>query len=421
MRTRSQTLDACAAPPEPSSVAPKRFEITVNLSDPVLAQAGQRRAVGVRAPLAGGLPRGLAALAACATVSLAACQPQKAAPPPPRPVVAVAIHPDGRPADASLACDIEARYTTPLSFRVAGKIVERTVRLGDTVKAGTVVARLDPADAETSRANAQAQLDAAEHRFAFAKQQLERDSAQAKENLIAPAQLEQTQDNYASALAARDSARAQAALAADQLRYTTLTADHAGAITAEAADTGQNVTAGQAVYQLAWSGETDAVCEAPESALQALAAGRNAKVSLPALPGKQWNARVREVSPAADPQSRTYRVKLSIETPDVGMRLGMTAEATFASVDAAPGSHPFTLPATALFHEGDAPAVWVVRPGNDTLELRRVHVARYDARTISVDAGLADGERIVLQGVHAVSAGEHVRAVPPLHPEDFAS
>jgi RND family efflux transporter MFP subunit len=395
---------------------PKRFEITVNLSDSALSQARQRRAAHADA-----LPRGLAVLAACAAVSLAACQQQKAATPPPRPVVAVAVHPDGRPADASLACDIEARYTTPLSFRVAGKIVERTVRLGDTVKTGAVVARLDPADAEKNRANAQAQLDAAEHRFAFAKQQLERDNAQAKENLIAPAQLEQTQDNYASALAARDSARAQAALAADQLRYTTLTADHAGAITAEAADTGQNVTAGQTVYQLAWSGETDAVCEAPESALQALSAGRGAKVSLPALPGKAWTARVREVSPAADPQSRTYRVKLALERPDPGIRLGMTAEATFASADAAPGGLVFTLPATSLFHQGDAPAVWVVHPGNDTLELRRVHVARYDARTISVDAGLADGERVVLQGVHAVSAGEHVRAVAPLHPEDFAS
>lgn len=388
----------------------------MNLSDSALSQARQRRAAHADA-----LPRGLAVLAACAAVSLAACQQQKAATPPPRPVVAVAVHPDGRPADASLACDIEARYTTPLSFRVAGKIVERTVRLGDTVKTGAVVARLDPADAEKNRANAQAQLDAAEHRFAFAKQQLERDNAQAKENLIAPAQLEQTQDNYASALAARDSARAQAALAADQLRYTTLTADHAGAITAEAADTGQNVTAGQTVYQLAWSGETDAVCEAPESALQALSAGRGAKVSLPALPGKAWTARVREVSPAADPQSRTYRVKLALERPDPGIRLGMTAEATFASADAAPGGLVFTLPATSLFHQGDAPAVWVVHPGNDTLELRRVHVARYDARTISVDAGLADGERVVLQGVHAVSAGEHVRAVAPLHPEDFAS
>ncbi|GLU34590.1 efflux RND transporter periplasmic adaptor subunit [Trinickia caryophylli] len=361
------------------------------------------------------------ALVALGALALAGCHSRHEEAQAPKPVVAVAVHPDGQPPKATLPGQIEARYSTPLSFRVAGKITERLVRLGDTVKAGQRVAKLDPADAQKNVANAQAQLDAAAHRLVYAKQQLERDRAQAQENLIAPAQLEQTQDAYAAARAQRDAAQSQLALVTDQLRYTTLDADHSGVITAEDADTGQNVAAGQAVYHLAWSGETDVVCDAPEGALGALGAGRTATVTLPALPGKSFAARVREVAPAADPQSRTYRVKLTMQAPGPDVRLGMTANVSFEAASAGAPGHRYTLPSTALFHQGERPAVWVVRAGSDTLELRPIEVARYDERTISVATGLADGERVVLQGVHAVSAGEHVRVVAPLHPEDFAS
>ncbi|QCP51724.1 efflux RND transporter periplasmic adaptor subunit [Trinickia violacea] len=359
------------------------------------------------------------ALALCGAMALAGCHQTEATATAPRPVVAVAVHPDGRPALASLPGAVDARYSTPLSFRVAGKIVERQVRLGDTVKAGQIVARLDPEDLQKSVANTQAQLDGAQHQLVYAKQQLDRDTAQAQEKLIAPAQLEQTQNAYAAASAQRDQAQQQLALAKNQLQYATLAADHAGVITAEDADTGQNVSSGQAVYHLAWSGDIDIVCDAPESALAALAVGRTATITLPALPGKRFTARVREVSPAADPQSRTYRTKLTLEAPGPDVRLGMTADVAFDGVTN--DTHPYTLPATALFHDSTDPAVWIVRPGDGTLELRRVQVVRYDERTVSVSAGLNDGDRVVLQGVHTVSAGEKVRVMAPLHPEDFAS
>ncbi|MGN6652833.1 efflux RND transporter periplasmic adaptor subunit, partial [Trinickia sp.] len=270
-----------------------------------------------------------AAAAVCGALTLAGCGKRAPEAAPPRPVVAVAIHPDGVPPQASLPGDIEARYSTPLSFRVGGKIIERDVRLGDVVKAGQIVARLDPADLQKSLANAQAQVESAQHRLVYAKQQLDRDSAQASEKLIAPSQLEQTQDAYASAAAQRDAAQAQLALARNQLDYAALIADHAGVITAEQADTGQNVSSGQAVYGLAWSGDVDVVCDAPESALAALAVGAVAHVSLPALPGQPFIARVREISPAADQQMRTYRVKLKLVAPDPQLRLGMSALIAF--------------------------------------------------------------------------------------------
>ncbi|AXF08149.1 efflux RND transporter periplasmic adaptor subunit [Paraburkholderia sp. SIMBA_055] len=379
--------------------------------------AGQRRA------------RRLAvALALAGVVALSACSKKEAAAPEPRPVVAVAVHADGNAAPvASLPGEVQARYSTPLSFRVGGKIVERRVRLGDVVKSGQIVARLDPADAQKNAASAQAQLAAAEHSYQYAKQQLDRDRAQAKENLIAPAQLEQTTNAYASAAAQRDQAAQQAALSKDQLQYTTLAADHAGVITAEQADTGQNVSAGQAVYNLAWSGELDVVCDVPESALAGLSVGQTANVTLGALPGRKFTARVRELSPAADPQSRTYRAKLTLENPGPDVRLGMTADIALSARSSsaasnAEGEHGFfVLPSTALFHDGTQPAVWVVRAADSALELRRVTVARYNERTIVVSQGLKNGEHVVLQGVHTVSAGEKVRAIAPLHPEDFAS
>ncbi|WP_033356017.1 efflux RND transporter periplasmic adaptor subunit [Burkholderia ubonensis] len=357
---------------------------------------------------------------ACCAILLTACHSHEAPAPELQPVVALPVHADNGAAQRVLPAQVQARYSTPLSFRVGGKIVERRVRIGDAVKAGQALAMLDPADLRNTLLNARAQLDAAEHRVAYAKQQLDRDRAQAQANLIAPAQLETTQDAYASAVAQRDSALAQIGLAEDHLRYATLVADHDGVITSEDADTGQNVEPGQAVFHLDWSGDLDIVCDVSERDLRDLSAGRTAHVSLTALPGKVLDARVREVAAAADPQSRTWRVKLTLLSPGPDVRSGMTASVTLDGAAAA-ADRAITLPATALFHRGEAPAVWVVRKGSDTLELRPVTVGRYDERTITVTSGLADEERVVMQGVHTVSAGQHVRVVPPLHAEDFTS
>ncbi|MFF7396653.1 efflux RND transporter periplasmic adaptor subunit [Achromobacter sp. NPDC008082] len=368
-----------------------------------------------------GWTRRLALPAALAlALAVSACGRKEAPPPAPRPVVAMPAKADERLPAWTLPGEVQARYSTPLSFRVGGKITERLVRLGDTVTPGQVVAKLDPADATKNAAAAKAQLSAAQHQLDYARQQLDRDRAQARENLIAANQLEQTRNAYASALAQRDQAAQEAALSADQLKYTTLHADHAGLITAEQADTGQNVAAGTPVYQLAWSGDIDAICDVPESVLAGLSVGQRASVTLGPLRGKTFTAVLREIAPAADPQSRTYRVKLTLESPSPDVRLGMTANISFDNRSAA-DVQTYTLPATALFHDAKEPAVWIVKPDANTLELRRVQILRYDARTVTLSGGVKAGERVVWQGVHTVSAGEKVRPVAPLHPEDFAS
>jgi RND family efflux transporter MFP subunit len=362
-----------------------------------------------------------------AAAALAACHRPASPAAPPAVVVALAVHSHsaaGAGEGIRYPVEAAARYSNLMSFRVAGKLIERDVRLGDSVHKGQIVARLDPIDAEKQAGSARAALDAAEHRLAFAKQQLDRDQAQSAQNLIAANQLEQTQDAYAAALAAREESAAQWVVARNTLQYNTLVADHDGVITGENADTGQVVSAGQAVYGLAWSGDTDVVLDAAAGDLGRIGIGQGASVTFPALPGRRFDARVREVSPAADPQSRTYRVKLTLSQPAAGVHFGMTGDAMLgpslvagganAGLRAAADAPTFRVEATAIFHRGKDPAVWVIRPNDSTLELRPVTVSSYSERGAIVSEGLKDGEAVVLAGVHTVYAGEHVKQVKPL-------
>jgi RND family efflux transporter MFP subunit len=315
-----------------------------------------------------------------------------------------------------------ARYSTAMSFRVAGKLIERRVRLGDVVRKGQVVAQLDAIDAQRQAASAQASLDAAEHRLTYAKQQLDRDRAQSAQNLIPANQLEQTEDAYAAAVAAREQASAQNTVARNALAYNTLVADHDGYITSENADTGQVVTAGQAIYGLAWSGDVDVEMDTAAADLGRVTVGQAASVSFTALPGRRFDARVREMSPAADPQSRTYRVKLTLLAPGDAVRFGMTGDAVLApAAGGNAGRTVFKVPATALFHQGKDPAVWVIRGTDSVLELRRVAVSSYGERAVTISDGLKNGEQIVLAGVHTVFAGEKVTPQAPLFAREAES
>ena len=373
-----------------------------------------------------------APLTAIASLWLAACHHAPPPAPPATVVVALPVHPDAHPGDADpirYPVEVTARYSTTMSFRVPGKLIKRDVRLGDAVKQGQVIAQLDPVDAQKQAASAKAALEAAEHRLVYAQQQLERDKAQSAANLIAVNQIEQTQDNFTAALAGREEAAAQLVVARNSLQYNTLAADHDGLITSENADTGQVVSAGQAIYGLAWLGDTDVILDAAESDLGRISVGQAARVTLPALPGRQFEAHVREIAPAADPQSRTYRVKLTLAGSPEAVRFGMTGDATLApTTSAVPaasrapatnGDNPaapqptFTVPATAIFHKDSGPAVWVIENGS-TLQLRPVKVSSYTDHKSVVSEGLSDGDVVVLAGVHTVYAGQNVKPVRPL-------
>jgi RND family efflux transporter MFP subunit len=354
------------------------------------------------------IPRsGATSLLALAAL-LSACHSH---PPPQTPAVAVityTVHTSDEQDPLTYPAEVAPRYSNPLSFRVPGKVVERRVRLGDRVTAGEVLAQLDPADQQRQVASAKAALTAAEHRLHYAKQQLDRDESQFSRQLIAANQLEQTQDVHASALAARDQAAAELTVAENALSYHTLKADHDGVITAENVDTGQVVSAGQAVYQLAWSGEVDVVLDAAASDANHIVVGQPARVVLPSVDAQPLDARVREIAPAADPQSRTFRIKLTLNNPAPGIRLGAIGEATLLPPEAHAPAPEIAIPSTSLFHQGAHPAVWVLEGATPRLALRPVTVQSYRDRSVVLSSGLREGERIVAAGVHTVFVGERV-------------
>jgi len=340
---------------------------------------------------------------------LSACHTRPAVTTPPVAVVTYTVHTSDDTDPPAYPAEVAPRYSNPLSFRVPGKVIERRVRLGDRVAAGEVLAQLDPTDQQRQVASARAALAAAEHRLHYAKQQLDRDQAQFSRQLIAANQLEQTEDAHVAALAARDEAAAELTVAENALRYHTLTANHDGVITAEDVDTGQVVSAGQAVYQLAWSGDVDVVIDAAASDMNRVTVGQDARVVFPSIDGQPLDARVREIAPAADPQSRTFRIKLTLNDPAPSIRLGTIGEATLLPTSMHALPRQIAVPETALFHQGANPAVWVLEGARPRLALRPVTVESYRDRSVILAAGaLRDGERIVAAGVHTVFVGERV-------------
>ena len=348
----------------------------------------------------------------CALAALAA-QSACSGPPAPAPALPTVI---AAPATAVVASDavsypgeVLARFESVLSFRVDGKIIERSAHLGERVHAQQVLARTDPGDSSAAAAAARAALQSAQQRLVLARQQRERNQAQSQDDLVSRAEIEQSDSAYAVAQAEVEQRRQDLALAERQSQYTVLRADHDGRITAESAEVGAVVKGGQPVYTLAWDGDIDVVIDVPETRIGQFAVGQSAQVHLRSDPQAAMTATVRDIAASADHQSRTFRVRLALARPGP-VRLGTTAQ-----VDVASGGTTgrLSIPASALFHDAAQPAVWVVRPDDGTLVLRRVEVAAYGADTVVLARGLAATDQVVLQGVHAVNAGEKVHAVPP--------
>src|SRR5712691_2404858 len=348
-------------------------------------------------------------LAASAFIPLlAACQDQavSATAKPERPVQVQRVVFENKDASRDFVGVVRARYETDLGFRVAGKIVARVVNVGDRVRAGDVVARLDPQDLRLQAESADAELAAATSNLAQVAADLARYTTLRERGFASVADFDRKKAAKDEAEGRLERARRTLELARNQLAYAELKSDADGVITATFAEPGQVVALGQAVARLAHRGEKEAVVALPETWLGA-ARKSQATVRLWSEPDRVFTARLRELSPQADAATRTYAARFTIENPDDMVALGMTATVTLSH---AADARVAKLPLAAIVNRGTGPLVYLVDESG-TLVRRPVTVSSFTEQAVSVTSGLSEGDRFVVLGAQKLDPGVKVRTV----------
>jgi membrane fusion protein, multidrug efflux system len=323
-----------------------------------------------------------------------------------RPVRVQRVTSAGGGAAVTYPGEVRARYETPLSFRVPGKIASRHVEVGELVKKGRLLARLDPADLQLSEAALKAQLAAAQADVELSASDLKRYQDLRTRNFIAEAELDRRSNAFNTAKARLAQARAQFEQSGNQSSYAVLSADTDGVISAVSAEAGQVVAAGQEVVRLARLEQKEIVISIPEHRVHELARSGQVEVRLWAQPDKAYQGRIREIAPATDPVTRTFTAKVSVASPPPEMRLGMTAN---VSIGARQGPARILLPLTAVYEKGGKHAMWVVDPKTLTVSLVPVRVGAFAGNEVVVEAGLEPGALVVVAGVHLLRPGQKVR------------
>lgn len=305
-----------------------------------------------------------------------------------------------------LAGTVVPRIETTLGFRVAGKVISREVEVGTIVKPGQLIARIDPTDYRLAVDNARAALVSAEADHARAKADLQRYEALRGSAAFMSQTLDTRQSVSSTAAARVDQAKSQLATAENNLSYTELHADAAGVITALQAEVGQVLAQGQGMVKLARSDELEILVGVPEHRLKTVREADRVTFELWSDTGHKYAARLRELSPSADPVSRTYPARFTVvEAPDF-IGIGMTASLTLAKPDPEKLAE---VPLSAIFQQGTQPAVWVIDKASGTVALRPVTVSRWRDETALIASGVQDGEIIATAGVHKLEQGQKVR------------
>ncbi len=345
----------------------------------------------------------------------------------PRPVRVVVVGDATLPAASlgmlSLPGEIRPRIESRLGFRVGGKLMQRLLNVGQNVKAGQIIARLDPQDAAPGFASAQAQLEGARTDLKIAQIELKRVADLVEKNFVSKSQLDRSQATVDAATARLRAAQASLNQARNTVDFQTLVADFDGIVTAVEAEVGQVLAAGTPVYRVARRNEKELLINVPETEF---AAARNVsqwQVSLPAL-GRELQGKLREITPLADAASRTYAMRITLIGNLEGVEMGMTANA-LARRSAASGpvsddrasvgssevpamGRLFALPLGAIFSKDAQPGVWVV-DSSGVVSLMRVVITSMNEELVFVKGALSPGQKVVTAGANLLKQGQVVR------------
>ncbi|NWA29598.1 efflux RND transporter periplasmic adaptor subunit [Pseudomonas gingeri] len=334
-------------------------------------------------------------------------------PAPERPRVFVEqVQPKRFGAAVTLTGDVQARVQTDLSFRVGGKIIQRTVDVGARISAKQVLAKLDPKDLQTNVDTAQAEVNAQQARVQQTSAAFVRQQKLLPKGYTSRSEYDSAQAALLSSKSALTAAQAQLANAREQLSYTSLVAEAPGVITARQAEVGQVVQATMPIFSLARDGERDAVFNVYESLLVEPPGDQVITVTLLDNPSIQATGKVREVTPAVSAQSGTVQVKVALGALPAGMDLGSVVSATVT----APAKASIELPWSALTKDISEPAVWLVDDAGKA-NLHRVKVGRYLTGHVIISDGLKGGEKVVIAGGQLLHPDMLVEiAEPPAQP-----
>jgi RND family efflux transporter MFP subunit len=355
---------------------------------------------------------------------LSACQRAVEEPAPEiRPVRAITVEARSNAGIVSLTGTVQAQTEINESFRIDGRLIERTVDIGDTVKPGQLIARLDPENEESGLQAARAGMAAARARLGEAQTNFARMRDLIVDSAVSRAQYEQAEAALKTAEAGVLTAQEQINLSQNRLSYTRLVSNVSGVVTARGPEPGEVVSAGRMIIQVARDGAREAVFDVPaqiknsaplnprivvttnKPGTPAAAGPNDINVALAMDPGVSAIGRVREVSPRADPVTGTFAVRVRLIDPPPGMLLGSTVTGRVQL----PGAPAIQVPSTALVRADGRTSVWVFDKASGTVSLRNIELGKADANNVQVASGLKPGEVVVTAGVQALRPGQKVR------------
>jgi RND family efflux transporter MFP subunit len=347
-------------------------------------------------------------LAFISAAALAGCNAQGEAKrdTPPRPVMVAAIHYAPRVADRVLPGVVKARTESDLGFRIAGKIARRLVDAGAIVKQGQPLAKLDDSDLRLQVEQAEADLAAAKSARDQQDAEFTRVETLRRQGWSAATDLDKIRATADQARATFTRAERAATLARAALSYATLDADADGVVTATPAEPGQVVAAGAPVIRLAHGGEKEAMVAIPETLVER-AKSAAARAEFWALPGVSLAAQLRELSPNADPMTRTYEARYSLPDASAAVALGMSASVKLAG----DGERIARAPLGAILDQGEGPMVWIVDEATGGVSSAKVKVVAYDNESALISGGAPEGALIVALGAHKLDPSQKVRVV----------